>query len=61
MCDRIDLEKIRTIADQIRRREKVKKRMILAWRSGWQQRLASIKQTSRKVTYLLLAGAIYPP
>lgn len=47
---RIDLEKIRTIADQIRRREKIKRRMVMTWRSSWQHKLALAGQHMQKVT-----------
>ena len=38
-CFRSDLEVVRTMADQMRRREKLRKRDLGAWQSGLQQHL----------------------
>ncbi len=38
---RADLELVRTMADQVRRRERLKRRQLLLWRQVWRARFAS--------------------
>ena len=54
MSCRIDLERLRTIADQVQRREKIKKRDLLEWRTLWRQKLAVVG--APKVSALLFVN-----
>lgn len=50
LCDscRQDLESLRTIADQVRKREKFKKRQLVEWRQEWRLKIALARIKKKK-------------